>query len=69
MEENYIEKLISNEISQMKDSMDSLAALSYLIDSETVKENYAFSYEALNRFKKINIEMTEALILWSNSKK
>jgi hypothetical protein len=67
MEKCHIENLISHEVKQMEESMNAIIGVSDLINAETVKKNYDFAYEALNRLRKINIELTETLIFWSNS--
>ena len=69
MKENHIEILFSNETKQIEESTQALSALSLLIDSEKVKNNYSLVYELLNKYRKINIELTEALIFWNNSEK
>ena len=66
MKENYIENLFSNETKQIEESTQALVALALLIDSDKAKNNYSFVYEALNKYKKINIELNEALIFMNN---
>ena len=66
MKENYIENLFSNETKQMEDSTQVLAALAILMDSEKAENNYSIVYEALNKYKKINIELNELLIYMNN---
>jgi hypothetical protein len=49
--------------------MNAIAGLSVLVNSEKEKGNYEFVHEALSRLKKINIEMAENLIFWSNARR
>ncbi len=64
---DYIKDLLLHETKQMEKSTQALMGLAILIVEEKLKHNHSYVLEVLNKYRKVNIELTDVIIYISKN--
>lgn len=69
MDNNALQDMISAEINQMDRTVKALKGIFYLIKDKLEEDDFAFVHQSLNHLRKINIELSETMIFWTDEVK